>query len=184
MIPLPPSLATKRGCLFMRQYVLDANVLIEAHRRYYAFDLCPGFWECLLHHHDNTRLVSIDHVREELVQGKDELEDWVKNHANNMFANSDAESVVKCYSKLINWINNQTQFKKAAIDDFANGADGWVIAYAKANNGVVVTHEEYSRNAKKKVPIPNVCDVFNVDYVNTFEMLKNFGTVFSWSPSA
>jgi len=26
------------------QYILDANVFIEAYKRYYAFDLCPGFW--------------------------------------------------------------------------------------------------------------------------------------------
>lgn len=28
-------------------YVVDANVLIEAKNRYYAFDLAPGFWEWL-----------------------------------------------------------------------------------------------------------------------------------------
>lgn len=25
-------------------FVLDANVFIEAHRRYYAFDIAPFFW--------------------------------------------------------------------------------------------------------------------------------------------
>ena len=38
-----------------QNYLLDANVFMEAHRRYYAFDLCPGFWECLLHHHRRRR---------------------------------------------------------------------------------------------------------------------------------
>ena len=28
-------------------YVVDANVLIEAKNRYYAFDLAPGFWKWL-----------------------------------------------------------------------------------------------------------------------------------------
>ncbi len=26
-------------------YLFDANVFIEAKNRYYAFDICPGFWE-------------------------------------------------------------------------------------------------------------------------------------------
>ena len=26
-----------------RKFLIDANVLIAAHRSYYAFDLCPGF---------------------------------------------------------------------------------------------------------------------------------------------
>ena len=33
-------------------FVLDTNIFIEAHRRYYAQDLCPGFWECLRYHSD------------------------------------------------------------------------------------------------------------------------------------
>lgn len=28
-----------------RKFLVDANVLIAAHRAYYAFELCPGFWE-------------------------------------------------------------------------------------------------------------------------------------------
>ena len=31
------------------QYILDANVFIEAYKRYYAFDLCPGFWRSIEH---------------------------------------------------------------------------------------------------------------------------------------
>ena len=27
------------------KYLLDSNVFIEAKNRYYAFDICPGFWE-------------------------------------------------------------------------------------------------------------------------------------------
>lgn len=26
------------------KYILDANVFIEAHRRYYSFDIAPSFW--------------------------------------------------------------------------------------------------------------------------------------------
>ena len=44
-------------------YVLDANVLIQAHRLYYAFPICPGFWDCLLQHHQAGRILSIDKVR-------------------------------------------------------------------------------------------------------------------------
>lgn len=43
-------------------YVLDANVFIEAARRYYAFDLAPRFWESLEHHAANGRVRSIDRV--------------------------------------------------------------------------------------------------------------------------
>ena len=37
---------------------------------------------------------------------------------------------------------------------------------------------EYAPDAKKKVPIPNVCIEFGVHYVNTFEMLRDLGEKF------
>lgn len=52
------------------RFVLDANVLIQAHRTYYAFDICPGYWTALLVHHDGERLCSIDRVRSELLAGE------------------------------------------------------------------------------------------------------------------
>jgi hypothetical protein len=48
-----------------------------------------------------------------------------------------------------------------------------VIAYARASTLTIVTHEEYAPDAKRKVPIPNVCLEFDVEYRNTFEMLKD-----------
>ena len=49
-----------------RVYVVDSDVLITAKNLYYAFDICPGFWRCLLHHHRRGRVFSIDPVRREL----------------------------------------------------------------------------------------------------------------------
>lgn len=41
-------------------YVLDADVFIEASRRYYAFDLVPfnRFWDILLHYADDGAIES------------------------------------------------------------------------------------------------------------------------------
>lgn len=59
-------------------YLLDANVFIEAARRYYAFDIAPPFWEALLEFAEKGKLISIDRVKNELLRGKDELSTWVK----------------------------------------------------------------------------------------------------------
>jgi predicted nucleic acid-binding protein len=163
-------------------YVLDANVFIEAHRRYYAFDICGGFWECLLHHHDEKRIISIDRVRDELRTG-DALEDWINNTAPpELFATTAEANITRHYASMISWVQAQSQFKREAKAEFARVADGWVAAYAKAHNGVVVTHEEYAREARKKVPLPNVCKQFGIDYVDTFAMLRSLGVEFTWNP--
>ncbi|MBK1704521.1 DUF4411 family protein [Halochromatium glycolicum] len=77
-----------------KAFVLDANVFIEAHRRYYGFDLCPGFWACLDHHHAGARLLSIDRVRGEL-QGGDALAQWVKHTAPDSLFQQASVSVLR-----------------------------------------------------------------------------------------
>ncbi|HQE16557.1 MAG TPA: DUF4411 family protein [Mycobacterium sp.] len=64
-------------------YLVDANVLIEAKNRYYAFDIAPGFWEWLEGAHATGEVGSIEAVRSELVGGNDELSEWAK--ANGSF---------------------------------------------------------------------------------------------------
>ena len=62
-----------------QSYLVDSDVLITAKNLYYAFDICPGFWESLLYHHRENQVFSIELVRKELLAGKDELSQWVKS---------------------------------------------------------------------------------------------------------
>lgn len=160
-------------------YVLDANVFIEAARRYYAFDLAPRFWESLAHHAASGRVRSIDRVKQELERGKDELAQWVDDNFSNALASTDEPDVIQSFSEIMTWVQAQNQFSAAAKADFANGADGWLVAYARAKGCVVVTQEVLAPDARRKVPIPNVCQAFDVPFVNTFEMLRALGVQFS-----
>lgn len=51
-------------------------------------------------------------------------------------------------------------------------ADTWVLSFALANSYTIVTHEVLDLNIKKRIPIPNVCRVFDIDYCDTFELLR------------
>jgi len=159
-------------------YVLDANVFIEAARRYYAFDLAPKFWLSLIDNANEGIVISIDRVQKELVKGKDELANWAKQDFHGAFVLSDEDDITQSYREIMNWVEDQNQFLDAAKTDFANSADGWLIAYAKVKEYTVVTHEVLAPDVKKKVPIPNVCQQFGVPYVDTFSMLRNLGVRF------
>ncbi len=156
----------------VKRYALDANVFIEAHKHYYASDICPGFWSALIRQHDASRVCSIDRVKTEL---KNEyLKAWVSKTApKTLFKGTADKDVVDVFGLLVKWVQNEDQFTLAAKAEFASVADGWLIAFAKVNDWVVVTHEEYAPKVKKNVPIPNVCIEFDVDYCNTFKMLRN-----------
>jgi Domain of unknown function (DUF4411) len=160
----------------VKKYLLDANIFIEAHMRYYPFDIGPGFWDALLAHHDKKRIFSIQQVKDELDEGDDRLTQWANDTAPKTFFKKTADkAVVDWYKKIVQWVTQQPQFTAEAQAQFASVADGWLIAYAKSNGLVVVTHEKPSAQVKARVPIPNVCDEFKVEYLNTFEMLRELG---------
>lgn len=157
-----------------KRYVLDANVFIEASQSYYSFDICPGFWLALVRQHEAKHVCSIDRIKAELVVLDDELKEWVNFKVSETFFKGTADkNVADAFAIMVNWVQREKQFTLEAKAEFAAVADGWVVAYAKVNNLVVVTHEEYAPDAKARVKIPNVCLEFDVAYCNTFEMLRD-----------
>ena len=156
------------------KFVLDANVLIDAHRRYYSFDIAPCFWRTLLDLADKGHVISIDKVKQELINSdkEDALNKWANSNFTQWFLSTDNEEVIKAYREVINWSVGQAQYFDYAKAEFAGNADSWLVAYARANDCIVVTHEQYSRDARKRILIPNACRAFGVDCMNTFEMLR------------
>lgn len=103
-------------------YVLDANVFIEAKRRYYAFDICPGFWDSLVWHQSAGRVWTIDRIKEELEHGKDDLASWGDNRVPEAcFASTNEPDVVEWFGIMVAWVQAQAQFLPEAKDEFAKG---------------------------------------------------------------
>ena len=156
-----------------KRYALDANVLIQAHRQYYALDICPGFWTALLRRNRNDRVVSIDRIRKELARTGDESSTWVKDTAPAaFFKKTSDQAIIQGYHEIMNWVNAQDQYDMPARVQFARGADAWLIAFGRFTGDVIVTHEVFAPDVKRKVPIPNVCVEFGAAYCNTFEMIR------------
>ncbi len=61
------------------KYVLDTNVFIQAKRKFYPFDVCPGYWVALSHYYYENRVCSVDKIRDELESGGDDLWEWVRD---------------------------------------------------------------------------------------------------------
>ena len=165
--------------------LLDSNIFIEARKRYYAFDICPGYWKALLFHHGAGALCSLDRVRDELTGKGDDLSAWVVGTAPaTLFHASAAAAVVTEYGQIMAWVQSQPQYLAAAKIDFAQGADGWLIAYARVHGYRVVTEEVLDANIRKKVPIPNVCNAYGVPYINTFTLLRHLNVQLDWAQPA
>lgn len=153
------------------EFVLDANVLIQANHSYYAPDFHQSFWRVLLEAFRKGQLVSIDKVRDEIYRIDDNLAEWVRAEATGMFVSSELQSVADTFGEMVSWVQHG-QFTAAAKAEFAAAADGWIAAYAREVGATVVTLETYDALIKRKVKLPNVCRQFNVDYIDTFDLLR------------
>jgi hypothetical protein len=142
-------------------------------------DLCPGFWECLEHYCQETRLHSIDRIQNEISEG-DTLDEWVKRAPDELFVSTAEEETAQAFRQMMIWVQSNEHFLQGAKDEFARVADGWLVAYAQVHGLIVVTGETYEPNRKNKVKIPNVCSQFDVPWVDTFSMLRSLEVSFGW----
>jgi hypothetical protein len=164
------------------KFVLDSGVFIQSHRYHYALDIVPGFWKSLIGQHQAGALISIDRVKEEVLNGGkgDALEDWVKkNTPKTLFATTKDAKVAKAYGEMMNWVQASAHYTDVAKRIFADNADGWGAAYAKVNGLVLVTHEKFNADKKREVPLPNVCKQFGVECILPFDMLRRLKIQFN-----
>lgn len=162
-------------------YLPDANVLMTAYHHYYAPDLCPGFWDCLEHHFATGRLVMIDRVYNEILSPS-WLVQWSERAIGASPVATASQPIADAYRRLMDRVQENPQFLPAARAEFARAADGWLAAYALANNAVVVTNEVSAPNARSRAPLPDLCDQFGVRWITPFTMLHELGARFHWAP--
>ena len=164
-------------------YLVDSDVFITAKNLYYSFDLCPGFWKCVIHHHREGQVFSVDRVRSELLAGhkKEDLVQWVRDKVpQGFFHPVDTDMVVHAYMDIMMWVQRHPRYFDHAKAKFATSADGWLVAYAQVHGNTVVTNEQSAPESRREVKLPDVCDQFRVRRDNMFAMLRALNVSFHW----
>jgi hypothetical protein len=117
---------------------------------------------------------SVEKVREELLDGGDELAEWAKERQ-DFFLRPD-ETVVTALRDVATWASG-AGYEDGAVNTFLQAGDAFLIAHACALGYTVVTHE-VAANTLKKIKIPNACQGLNVGHRTPYAMLKNEGARF------
>ena len=136
---------------------------------HYGFDFCPGFWDWIIHAHQNGKVFSIDKVQDEINIAEDELKRWAKKVDSKFFLRPD-ENIFPALEKISNWTNSRN-YDSAAVEMFLRSTDCYLVAQAMMADLLVVTHEIPSISLKK-IKIPNVCIGLQIKFVTPFEMLR------------
>jgi hypothetical protein len=158
--------------------VLDSDVFIAAKNLYYAFDICPGFWDAIVRAYERDRVRSIDRIKAELLaaQPKEDLVVWVRTQLPaGFFYSTQTRPVIEAYTEIVMWVQRSAQYFDSAKAKFATEADGWLVAYSMVHGTTVVTNEQPKPESRNSVKLPDVCTQFKVPYKNTFSMLRSLG---------
>ena len=155
----------------MRRYCLDANVFIQGWNDYYSMDLCPEYWGILDRLAQENKIFAPIEVRKEIEKTDDNLAKWVKARPYffrdiTIEVQENLRKIMAAHSRLVDSIKQRSV------------ADPWVIAFAMAENAVVVTKESPSASQTKRIKIPDVCRALNVPFMNDFEFAREAGIRF------
>lgn len=162
-------------------YILDTNTFITAKNQYYAYDIVPSFWTCLLQEFQKSNVKTIDAVESEIMQGHDDLASWFQENVMDGISGSgeryilpskENQSVVNCYRTVADLVKTNPQYQEGHKNSFLSVADPWLIAAAKVGEHTVVTLEVLPAANTKKVKIPDICLQMGVPFLNLFEMMR------------
>jgi hypothetical protein len=158
-------------------YLLDANVLIQAHEEYYPLDRVPQFWDWLLSISDTGHTKMPFEIHNEVAVAEGPLKDWICSEEAKkkiiLEEEVDQSTVEKVLAQGYDPDLTDNDLEKI-------GQDAFLIAYALAKPDRTVVTKEISKPKAKKGnrKIPDVCDHFKVKWMRDFDLYKalNFKT--------
>jgi hypothetical protein len=163
------------------RFWLDADVLIQAKNGLYSFEIAPPFWSFLDEQAKLGKIRTSIKIYDEILKreaDKDKLTLWAKNRKNGGLFVAPTEDVQKAYGLIADYTMEKYSQRRPKANAFLSGADGWIIAHAKCDEGIVVSHESRVDKTSLTPKIPNVCTEFGVPCTGLAEMLTRLNFKF------
>ncbi len=156
-------------------FLIDANVLITAHKLYYEFGRVDEFWEWVLYQSENGTVKVPLEILKEIEIGNDKLSAWGSLNKDKLILDEHVDYTLleKVYSE-----GYAPDLKSK--DHSAIGADAYLIGYAlsQLEYRTIVTLEKKSKKNRQNRSIPSVCTDLGVRYCDPFVFGRklNFST--------
>lgn len=161
------------------KFLIDSNALMTPHLSYYPFDLAPSFWEQIEAGIKSKRIIILDMVKAEVLQGNDSLRDWMDNLVIDNLEDRRQPDILVKYAEALSHVQNNPCYAQAALHEWSKAtvADPWIIAAAAAKGYTIITFEKTNanlspKNPTKKVKIPDVARALGVKTQNLFYMMR------------
>jgi uncharacterized protein DUF4411 len=102
----------------------------------------------------------------------DELTRWVKQKKTSGLFCPLSKEVQLAYREVADYVMLHYKERSAKVAEFLKGGDAWIIAHARCDDGIVVSHENRLDPSALTPKIPNVCRHFGVGCIGLPEMLE------------
>lgn len=166
-------------------FLLDANVLITAHNRYYSIGQVPEFWEWLRHQGEANQLKMPVEIYEEIKDGGtdeevDALYAWITDEDNRAALILD-EAVDPALVQQVIEQGYAADLKDDELEEI--GRDPFLVAYCLvdvANRCVVTTEVSKPSRSRQNRHLPDVCDTLGVRWCDTFALTKKLNFKTGW----
>ena len=162
-------------------YLLDANVLIDANWDYYPIARVPEFWSWIAYLGEQAQTKIPQEIYEELIDGKDPLSNWLKDHKQLMLLSEPVRP------DLIERVMREGYAEDLTDEEITKmGRDPFLVAYAlvaPAQRFVVTTEVSRPKRIRANRHIPDICRDLGVYCYNTFEFLRRLDFSTGWRGS-
>jgi hypothetical protein len=165
-------------------YLLDADTLIRADRTYYPLKRFPVFWEWLRHNGVAGNIKIPLEQYEEVVAGKGQLVDWLKEEESKgallLAEEADPELVAKVTAE--GYAPDLDEAEQETV-----GRDPFLIAYGLAapQERCVVSFEVSApRKVRANRKVPDVCGQLGVKCTTLFDLIEQLDFTTDWVPVA
>lgn len=155
----------------MTLYLLDANVLIQAHEDYYPVDRIPQFWTWLLEMAAQNFIKVPRIIFDEVMPPPGPLADWVKQkYVRDLKILSEPIARARVTHVLVH--GYATDLTDVEIEKIAK--DPFLIAAALAAPDRIVVTREVSKPRRQRANRkgPDVCNVFDVPVITDFQLYR------------
>ncbi len=152
------------------KYSVDTSAILNNWHRYYPPDVFPALWSRLDELIEAGMLIATEEVLRELQRQSDEVYAWATKRK-GMFQPLDGKiqivvrDILHGFPRLVDTRKHRS------------GADPFVIALARVENGGVITGEQPS-GVLDKPHIPDVCSALSIPCMNLLDLIRMQGWVF------
>ncbi len=157
-------------------YLIDTNFLGEL-ENLYPIDVFPSLWQELETRLFNDEVVFHIEVHDEIIAWGSPTTDWyAKNVLGSQILRID-DSSIEHYARVMEWVTEKRTppYREAALDEFMDKADSYLVAAAVEHSAVIVTNEVRAQNAVKKVKIPDVACNWGIQCIKTVDFMRVLG---------